>query len=216
MNYGKVSGHGVLALLIFVSAGVGGFAYSFGTGQGIKHEAARVNEERGLERRVMDVVVKRNPAATVRDFGDFPGHLLAASSRFGLDFRLVLALIDLESEFKPGAVGAKGEIGLMQVMPTTAADVVAGLEMKDYEPPSRAKTGGYVSLGTLGDPKLNVLIGLAYLARMRDQFGPGPTMLQAYNRGPGKAHEHRPEDRYAEKVALKFFTLTAAEGHDHR
>jgi len=41
----------------------------------------------------------------------------------GLDWRLVAALIEAESNFDPTAVSEKGAVGLMQVRPEAAADV---------------------------------------------------------------------------------------------
>ena len=100
-------------------------------------------------------------------------------------------------------------MGLMQVLPVTALGVCVSLKM-DCQIPDRVKPGG--DLGTLGDAKANVTIGLAYLAQMRDEFGPGPAMLRAFNRGPGKALERRPHDQYAERVSMRFLSLAHEVG----
>ena len=117
--------------------------YSIGYRVGSEAVIAQAVEQRTTESRIMDLVVKRNPGATVKDFAGFPEHVLAESGKRGIDFRLVLALVDYESEFKPQALGARGEIGLMQVLPSTAAGVVQSIGLGGYEPPTPSPKGGY-------------------------------------------------------------------------
>ena len=159
--------------------------------------------------KILDVIVRRNPQASVRDFQHFPALLVRESNALGLDFRYVMALIDAESEWKPDAVSPKCAIGLMQVMPGTADDVYA--RSKDlpggFSGPVKAKARCYDNLNSLGDPLWNVRIGMRYLRMQIDEYGFGPEHLRAYNRGPGKALAHWPNDRYPETVALKFVAL---------
>ncbi|MEI7728427.1 MAG: lytic transglycosylase domain-containing protein [Verrucomicrobiota bacterium] len=49
-------------------------------------------------------------------------HILAGAARYGVDPALVKAVVWRESRFDPHAKGAKGEVGLMQIMKDTAAD----------------------------------------------------------------------------------------------
>ena len=87
----------------------------------------------------------------------------------GQDADLLRAIVQVESHFDPDAVSAKGAIGLMQVMPATAAEL--GLAE-----PQRA----------LFQPESNLRIGALYLRRLTGQF---PGMLDlaiaAYNAGEG-------------------------------
>ena len=66
-----------------------------------------------------------------------------------------------------------GAMGLMQVMPTTFAELSGryGLGSDPYE------------------PRANILAGAAYLREMYDRFGP-THFLAAYNAGPGRVDEH--------------------------
>lgn len=167
----------------------------------------RAEAERAtVEARILEIIVRRNPEAAIRDFADFPGHLLKMAVQTRIDFRLAMALIDAESEWRPRAIGSKGEIGLLQVRPQTAALVAKKIPLNDYKPPTPAKHG-YADLGTLGDPKQNVLIGLTFLAWQRDSFGAGAEMLRAFNRGPARAMERWPGDVYAERVGLRLVGL---------
>ncbi|MBI4279045.1 MAG: lytic transglycosylase domain-containing protein, partial [Armatimonadetes bacterium] len=91
--------------------------------------------------------------------------------RFGVDPRLVLALIREESRFDAQAVSPAGAVGLMQLMPFTARRMAAQLGL----PPGWSST----------DPRANVLMGTAYLAGViRDWNGDVALALANYNAGP--------------------------------
>lgn len=75
---------------------------------------------------------------------------------------LFRALIQQESGWNAYAIGSKGEIGLTQLMPTTATE----LGVNAWEPLSNLKGGA------------------AYLAAQFKQFGNWATALAAYNGGP--------------------------------
>lgn len=160
------------------------------------------------EEQIRQWIMHRNPEATMRDFEGLPATLLRASKDSGLDYRVVMAVIEMESEWKPRAVSPKGAIGLMQLMPDTATGVAKRVGLGDFRPPVRSKSGGYTSLGSLADPKTNVSLGIVYLAEQVSRFGVSPEALQAYNRGPGKASQRWAGDTYARDVAMKFFQLS--------
>jgi hypothetical protein len=61
--------------------------------------------------------------------------LIAKSRKLGIDPRLSLALTYRESKFDPNAVGGDGEIGLMQVLPSTGK--MMGYSLKDLQNPSK-------------------------------------------------------------------------------
>jgi len=103
-----------------------------------------------------------------------------------LDPWLVYAIIKQESSFKVRAVGRAGEIGLMQVMPSTARMVAErALGLEDYRPEM------------LYDPAFNIKIAtthLAYLLKVHD--GNLLDALTAYNAG----HTRVSSRTYARKV----------------
>jgi soluble lytic murein transglycosylase len=95
----------------------------------------------------------------------------------GLPTGLVPGLIRQESSFNPDAVSISNAIGLMQLKPSTAADMTrrAGLA------PSAASVTG------LHDPMNNIRLGVAYLEHIQERFGPVvPYLAAAYNGGPGR------------------------------
>lgn len=95
----------------------------------------------------------------------------------GIPSALVLGLSRQESNFNPDAISSSNAIGLMQLKPSTAGDMVrrAGV------PASAATASG------LHDPENNMALGAAYLSYLEDKFGNVvPYMAAAYNGGPGR------------------------------
>jgi soluble lytic murein transglycosylase-like protein len=70
---------------------------------------------------------------------------IATARKHGIDPELVLAVVGVESAFKPEAVSSKGAQGLMQLMPGTAAS----LGVEDALDPEQNLDGGVRHLGSL-------------------------------------------------------------------
>ncbi len=94
------------------------------------------------------------------------------AARFGLAPELVLAVIEVESQFDAFAVSPAGAMGLMQILPNTG-EALARRHGQPWDGPR-----------TLFDPVVNVRLGIAYLAELRHRFGRWSTALAAYNWGP--------------------------------
>ena len=91
---------------------------------------------------------------------------------------LALAIARRESEFDPEARSSAGALGLMQLLPATAAKVA-----KDQGLP-------YSEAKLASDPVYNATLGAAYLKEMVDKFGPAVTLIAAgYNAGPGRPQQ---------------------------
>ena len=104
-----------------------------------------------------------------------PGHSLGAiilreATRREVRPELVRAVIQVESAFDPRARSSKGAMGLMQLMPATAADLHV---LDPY------------------DPVQNIRGGVAYLRRLLDRYdGDEELALAAYNAGPEAVARH--------------------------
>lgn len=102
---------------------------------------------------------------------DLSHFILRKSRQYEVEPMLLLSLIDVESNFRPAAVSPKGAVGLMQLLPATAAEV--------------AQRGGIEwSPALLEDPKANIELGLRYVAKLRTEFKTPEQWLTAYNIGP--------------------------------
>lgn len=96
---------------------------------------------------------------------------------------VVRAVVQAESSGDPTAVSPKGAIGLMQVMPGTAAEIAAELGDEQFFKLSKADQRSY-----LQDPNVSLRYGAHYLDKMLKRYGGDlEAALVAYNAGPGNA-----------------------------
>jgi soluble lytic murein transglycosylase-like protein len=144
-----------------------------------------VDAER-LNRAILDFVATKNPQAPIRAFQGFPETLVAEAGRANIDHCLGLALAEVESEFHHDIVGSAGEIGLFQILPTTAAlfeSSVGPFRRPMLSPKKR-------DLGDLAEPTVSTRFAMAYL---RNILSRKPTIREAlteYNGGPAGRHPH--------------------------
>ncbi len=88
-----------------------------------------------------------------------------AAAHYSLPVELVLAVIKVESNFNPAATSRRGAQGLMQLMPTTAAEL---------------------GVTDVFDPRQNIFAGARYLRMLVNEFdGQVSLAVAAYNAGAG-------------------------------
>jgi soluble lytic murein transglycosylase-like protein len=147
-------------------------------------------------------------AGTLRALSQHPGLkryeqlLMQASQDFSVDLALLKAVMAAESRFNPAAVSRKGAIGLMQVMPATAARY--GL-VGDKTQTTAQK---------LSDPETNIRLGARYLRDLQKMF---PTrlelMLASYNAGEGAVQKYNnqippyPETQNYVQIVTQFYQM---------
>ncbi len=109
------------------------------------------------------IEIERPAVATART-AVVPAAMLADAGRnHGIEPGLLEAVAWQESRGRMSAVSVKGALGVMQLMPTTAAEL--GVQPRDVAD--------------------NIRGGAMYLRRQLDRFGSVPLALAAYNAGPG-------------------------------
>jgi membrane-bound lytic murein transglycosylase B len=121
--------------------------------------------------------------------------------RYGVDPRLLAAMVRTESGGRAGAISSKGALGLMQVMPQTARSL-----------------GVANPAAMLSDPLLALSAGAAYLKTLQARLGNNvPLVVAAYNAGPGavmragmRIPAYRETQGYVGQVMRRYAASTGA------
>lgn len=97
--------------------------------------------------------------------GDFNNIIEAAAKKYNISSSVIKSVIKAESNFNPTVVSSAGAMGLMQLMPGTAASL---------------------GVDDAFDPVQNIDGGVRFLKDMLEKFGGSLELaLAAYNAGPG-------------------------------
>ncbi|MEK6759684.1 MAG: transglycosylase SLT domain-containing protein [Deltaproteobacteria bacterium] len=121
---------------------------------------------------------------------EFDNIIFDASAKYGVDHRLVKAIVKAESDFRPAARSVKGARGLMQLMPETARR----MGVKD-----------------ILEPQDNVEGGVKYLSMLLRMFdGQESLAVAAYNAGENAVLKYGAIPPYSEtqtyvKRVLKYY-----------
>lgn len=123
-----------------------------------------------------------NPALSLQDALGLADRLIIEADAAGLDARLLVALIAVESSWHPAAVSPVGAVGLGQLMPSTAAAL--GVDPHDAEQ--------------------NIHAVAVHVRRLLNRYGAYDVCtryvltLSAYNAGIGAVEKYGGEPPYAE------------------
>lgn len=141
--------------------------------------------ERMAQVSILNRMLETDPQGVLRELG-LDARNLSPSTQFEV---LSRAVQWRESRDNPNAVSPKGAIGLMQVMPATAADVAKAIGDKNFP----AGASDQVIERYLSNPYVNKMYGEYYLKQQLKAFAdtrnPIETALVAYNGGPERAKE---------------------------
>ena len=123
--------------------------------------------------------------------------ILEESLRHGMDYRLILAIMKVESNYRQYVISPDGAMGFMQIKPLLAGEIAkeAGIQ--------------YSGLKDLFDPQKNIRLGIYYIAKLIDMFDDFPTALFAYNVGHNKAKkllaaDKDPHTSYTKRVIAEY------------
>lgn len=98
--------------------------------------------------------------------------LLKVSHDYGYDPVFLLAVIQTETRFNPNLIGAAGELGLMQIKPSTAEWICKKRKVK------------WLGAEHLKDPAYNVLVGAHYFHYLKTTLdSESHRYINAYNMG---------------------------------
>ena len=123
------------------------------------------------------------------------------SSEYGVDPKVVLAIMRVESNFKSDAVSKVNAKGLMQVLPDTAKHVAKLLNID-------------VNSLDLNDPETNVKIGTYYLKYLMQNFSNMNTVYAAYNGGIGNVNTWLKDSKYSSD-GVTLYNIPSAEAKNY-
>jgi soluble lytic murein transglycosylase len=158
------------------------------------------------------IKVANEPAAEVAELlgqvqgfnpNQYPVPFLAPDGGFTVDPALVYALIRQESRFNPAVVSPAGAVGLMQLMPATAA--ITGGDSK------------FRNRDVLKNPAVNMMLGQTYLNELASKLV-GDDLLMvvaAYNGGPGAVTKTIDRVGWGADPLLMIESLPAKETRDY-
>ena len=117
------------------------------------------------------------PTSVAKRVAKYESHIMDLSVKYNVSASLVKAVITKESCFNPEARSHVGAIGLMQLMPETAA---------------------WLKVSSPENPLQNMKAGIRYLGQLRKRFGSDELALAAYNAGPGNVERYNGIPPFAE------------------
>ncbi len=107
-----------------------------------------------------------------------------AVTQFGIDRKMIYAVIKAESMYNPYAVSPAGAVGLMQIMPATARDIARQMKLKSYR---------------LKNPCTSIRMGSHYLKWLKGYFNNDfAEMVAGYNAGAGNVNKWKKNHTYAD------------------
>jgi soluble lytic murein transglycosylase len=120
------------------------------------------------------------------------------SQLYELDYRLILAVMKVESNFRNEVVSSRGARGLMQIKPALAKYIAkdAGVSWRDNN--------------CLSEPEKNIKLGVYHLSQLMDDFKDMAVALHAYNTGPAKVkgklfqENSEPKNKFARRVMSEY------------
>ena len=118
------------------------------------------------------------------------------SMNYNVDYRLILAIAKIESNFRHNAVSSKGARGLLQVKPSLAKFIARDIGMHWSGPK------------TLDEPDKNIKIGVHLFSGLVENFDNTTMALHAYHVGPARLKTILSEKR---KPCKRFINLVFTE-----
>ena len=161
----SVSGIVVLACLAFIPVKTGGPAHR-----------EKVKKERTVGR-IAEYMRTENAELEECEVKLISRTIYEESVRYNVDYRLVLALMKIESNFMCDAVSEQGARGLLQVKPSLARHIAADAGVS------------WQGKKTLHEPETNIRIGVHFFSKLVRDFRSTNMALHAYHVGPTRLRE---------------------------
>jgi soluble lytic murein transglycosylase-like protein len=135
------------------------------------HTKSQVNPNR-IQQKIYATFKTRLPARYEKLSWPLTATVLQQSAKYKIDPMIITSVISGESNFNPSVIGHSGEVGLMQLRPSTGKWIAQKSKIK-WNPL------------LLKNPFYNIRLGVAYLGYLKRRYSPskGYLYLAAYNMG---------------------------------
>lgn len=180
---------GILLVVFAISALLGAFALNVFADQNSAKET--------IIEQVVKYLKGKNVKIAEEKLRDMAATVYEESEAYDLDYRLVLAVIKVESNFKNDAISNKGARGLLQIKPSLAKYI------------AKDAGGRYEGVHSLHDADNNIKLGVYHLSNLLDDFKTVSAALHAYNVGSNRAKKkpfgnNEPKTRFTSHVLKEY------------
>jgi soluble lytic murein transglycosylase len=184
-----------LLLLILFLAGFVSSVFVISGPIGTAHRE-KVKKQKVISK-IIDYIQDENVALEEVRVRTISERVYEESIQYNVDYRLILALMKVESNFRHDAISKRGARGLMQVRPTFAKYTAehVGINWQGEK--------------TLDEPEKNIKIGVHIFSKLIEDFQGVNMALHAYHVGPtrlrGILYEKKiPQKRYLNLVLNEY------------
>jgi len=161
------------------------------------------NEKEAITEKVVRYLKDKRVRTSEDKLKSIANMVYEEAREYEIDYRLVLAVMKVESNFRHDAVSKRGARGLLQIKPSLAKHISkeAGVSIK--------------GAACLHEPDKNIRLGVSHLSWLMDKFENVKSALHAYNAGPARvrrvaSEEDAPNTRFTKKVLSEYYQMKAA------
>jgi soluble lytic murein transglycosylase len=163
------------------------FVYATLNGFSLLADKCAMNAKETVIGKIADYMKEEDATIAENKLRSVARMIYEESEDYGVDYRLILAIVKIESNFKHNAVSSKGARGLLQVKPSLAKFIARDIGMQWGGPK------------TLDEPDKNIKIGVRMFSGLVENFDNITMALHAYHVGPAKLKAILSEKRKPDK-----------------
>lgn len=166
-------------------------------------QAVTTDEGKGsayIKEKIVDYLKAKRVRAPEQRLKVIADRVYEESQEYDVDYRLILAVIKVESNFRSDAVSKMGARGLLQIKPSLARVISrdTGIPVKESK--------------ILNEPDKNIKIGVNHLSGLLDKFENLKTALHAYNVGIDRiknkvSDTYAPDTPFTKKVLHEYYQM---------
>jgi soluble lytic murein transglycosylase len=155
---------------------------------GVAHRG-KVNKEEAISQ-IIHYIQNENEKLEDKKLRSISKMVYDESMRYNVDYRLILAIMKVESNFRYDVVSEQGARGLLQVKPSLARYIAEDMGVK------------WRGAETLDEPETNIKIGIHFFSRLIEDFQNINMALHAYHVGSTRLREILTEKKKPQRLYL--------------